>query len=138
MTSSRREDLKAILERRRHDIHTDVQNKMRAARTNGATHQERSGGMDDLDVRSDEDIDFALIQINAEILDRINDALARLERGEYGRCCDCDEDIPENRLRAMPFATRCRGCQEHFEGSSRRQRQFRSRDTGLSSEAFDR
>ena len=49
-----------------------------------------------------EDIEFALIQMKAETLNKINEALARLVAGTYGRCFECGEEISEARLRALP------------------------------------
>lgn len=40
----------------------------------------------------------------------INNALLRLEEGEYGYCEDCGDDIPEKRLELTPAAIRCVGC----------------------------
>jgi len=45
-------------------------------------------------------------------------ALDRLADGTYGICADCDEDIAPNRLRAVPWASRCIRCQEAFEAQS--------------------
>lgn len=42
-----------------------------------------------------------------ENLAKVNAALARLERGEYGECRECGEDIEEGRLNAVPYATLC-------------------------------
>lgn len=43
-------------------------------------------------------------------------ALAKLENGRYGRCEDCGDEIPATRLRAVPWARLCLGCQRAFEG----------------------
>ena len=45
----------------------------------------------------------------------IEEALARLEKDEYGICIDCDEQISERRLENFPYAARCIVCQEAFE-----------------------
>lgn len=37
-------------------------------------------------------------------------ALVRIERGEYGTCIACGEDIAPARLEALPTATRCIAC----------------------------
>ncbi|MCU0890324.1 MAG: TraR/DksA family transcriptional regulator [Sandarakinorhabdus sp.] len=37
-------------------------------------------------------------------------ALARIEKGEYGVCAECGEDIAPARLAALPTATRCIKC----------------------------
>ena len=52
------------------------------------------------------DLEFAPIQMKAETLDQINQALSRLDEGAYGYCLECGEEIPELRLRALPFAIR--------------------------------
>jgi RNA polymerase-binding transcription factor DksA len=50
-----------------------------------------------------------------EQLHRIQAAIDRLDRGEYGRCVECSGEIEPARLRAMPEVERCRQCQERFE-----------------------
>ena len=51
-------------------------------------------------------------------LDQVNQALARLDAGEYGECTSCGEPIAEARLKALPYATLCIQCAEEAEGSS--------------------
>jgi DnaK suppressor protein len=45
-------------------------------------------------------------------MQRIDAALARLERGEYGQCFDCGEAIDPRRLDADPAVTLCVACAE--------------------------
>lgn len=61
------------------------------------------------------DMDVALIVMESETLRRIDEALLRLEEGTYGICAACEETIAEARLKALPFATLCRECQEREE-----------------------
>lgn len=42
-------------------------------------------------------------------------ALKRIETGEYGTCEECAEPIGQARLQAVPYALRCRRCQERLE-----------------------
>ncbi len=42
----------------------------------------------------------------------VNDALERIEDGEYGLCLNCEEDINPKRLNAVPWAKYCLTCQE--------------------------
>ncbi|MGO9798917.1 MAG: TraR/DksA family transcriptional regulator [Candidatus Binatus sp.] len=70
---------------------------------------------DDLDVaRSLEDIetDAGLIERYEFQLKAIDAALSRLERGRYGICEKCKEEIPLERLKAVPFAAYCIDCQK--------------------------
>jgi DnaK suppressor protein len=83
-----------------------------------------------------DDIEFALIQMKSETLIKINDALTRLEQDNYGNCFECGEEIAEKRLRALPFAVRCKDCEEARETTEKRERQIASR-RGASSLFFD-
>jgi DnaK suppressor protein len=62
-------------------------------------------------------MDFALMEMESETLRKIDEALLRLDEGTYGVCSECDESISEMRLKALPFASLCRGCQEQAEES---------------------
>lgn len=44
-------------------------------------------------------------------LTEVEDALARLRAGRYGRCVDCGHPISPERLEALPHAARCIDCQ---------------------------
>jgi DnaK suppressor protein len=41
------------------------------------------------------------------LLSEVQAALKRIEDGTYGRCVVCGEPIPEKRLEAIPWASRC-------------------------------
>jgi DnaK suppressor protein len=64
-------------------------------------------------------MDFALMEMESETLRKIDDALFRLQAGSYGVCAECGGKIAEARLRALPFATLCRDCQEQEEEAAR-------------------
>ncbi|MGK7346215.1 MAG: TraR/DksA family transcriptional regulator [Candidatus Nitrospinota bacterium M3_3B_026] len=48
-------------------------------------------------------------------LRKITDALARMDKGEYGVCVECGEDIPKKRLTVLPYSSLCVECQEKME-----------------------
>ena len=50
-----------------------------------------------------------------EELEAIDGALARIAIGEYGRCTECGELIPQGRLEALPTATTCIHCAPRHE-----------------------
>ena len=58
---------------------------------------------------------IAFAEMAAQALRHVDRALARLERGDYGSCTDCNEKISHKRLTALPFALRCRECEEMRE-----------------------
>ncbi|MEG3068543.1 MAG: TraR/DksA C4-type zinc finger protein [Syntrophaceticus schinkii] len=45
----------------------------------------------------------------------INDALGRITEGNYGICEGCGEEIPEERLEAMPSTTFCYQCRQKLD-----------------------
>jgi DnaK suppressor protein len=105
----RRDALGRMLRERQIEL-SDRMRKLRAT-----LPLERAEVRDAEEQRMDEfvrDMDFALMEMESETLRRIDEALLRLEGGTYGVCAGCDEPIVEARLRALPFATLCRDCQE--------------------------
>ncbi len=121
-------ELKRILEDRRKEILAEVQHKMRDVRADASGEGQGvldAGETSEADIQ--EDIEFALIQMKAETLNKINEALARLEEGDYGNCFECGEEIGEQRLRALPFAVRCKDCEEAREIAEQRERQSQRR-----------
>jgi DnaK suppressor protein len=68
-----------------------------------------------LHARVDDGIDFTVIQVKSMQIANIEWALRRLQEGSYGRCADCNGEIACQRLAAIPFARRCRECQEAAE-----------------------
>jgi len=51
-----------------------------------------------------------------KFLNHIEQALQRVESGDYGNCIDCQIPIPGERLEAVPTATRCVPCKEKADG----------------------
>jgi DnaK suppressor protein len=124
MDRSRYDELKRILEGRRREILSEVHGKMRDVRSEGA-NSTTHGVLDAAETSEadiQEDIEFALIQMKAETLHKIEEALRRLEEGTFGYCFECGEEISERRLRALPFAVRCRNCEEARELEQQRER----------------
>jgi DnaK suppressor protein len=123
--STRYAELKRMLEDRRQEIHAEVQGKMRDVRAEGTWGGKLNEVLDAVESSEadiQEEIEFALIQMKSETLNKINDALSRLEQGNYGNCFECAEEIAEKRLRALPFAVRCKDCEEARENAEQRER----------------
>jgi DnaK suppressor protein len=124
MNKARYEDLKQMLEERRRQILSQVHEKIRDVRTENVSGKANTvldpGESSEAGIQ--EDIEFALIQMKAETLNKINEALGRLEEGAYGNCFECGEEISHQRLRALPFAVRCIDCEEARENAQKRER----------------
>jgi len=61
---------------------------------------------------SDADRQDAVIEALQAQEDAVVRALGRLDAGTYGRCVDCDTELPDERLEARPDAARCVNCQQ--------------------------
>jgi DnaK suppressor protein len=132
MTDTRIEELKQVLGERRRRLQRDLDTKLLDARTNTSAEGE-SRGLDTAetsDADLQQDLGIALIEMSAEALRRIDDAVARLASGAYGCCAECGDEISQKRLEALPFALRCRECEEAFEISTRRSHSLAHRRTG--------
>jgi DnaK suppressor protein len=129
MANDRYVELKKILEERRREILNEVQEKMRDVRAVGASG-EGQGVLDAAETSEadiQDDIELALIQMKSETLHKIEEALARLDEQTYGYCFECGDEISERRLRALPFAVRCKDCEEAREIAEQRERQLSQR-----------
>jgi DnaK suppressor protein len=123
MDRDRYAELKRILEERRREIMSAVQDKIRDVRSESANNP-TIGVLDAAETSEadiQDDIEFALIQMKAETLNKIEEALRRLEENTFGYCFECGEEISERRLRALPFAVR-QGLRRGAEVAQRRER----------------
>ena len=127
---NRYNELRQMLEERRRELMNEVQGKIRDVRTDGSKDREVFDQGESSEVDIQEDIEFALIQMKSETLNKINEALRRLEEGTYGNCFECGEEIAEARLRALPFAVRCKDCEEARETAEQRERMQAQKRSG--------
>lgn len=97
------------------------------SRVLGAAHDIVEGDVDDGELSSaagdqhladhasemlDREVDESLEE-NAELIVRdIDQALRKIEDGTYGKCERCGQDIPVERLDAVPYATLCVSCKQ--------------------------
>jgi DnaK suppressor protein len=73
------------------------------------------------------DLDMSLLQMRAQAVERIDEALTRLASDRYGICAVCGLEIAERRLRAVPFAVRCTRCEDRREENEDRFRETAKR-----------
>lgn len=82
----------------------------------------KDDGRDTYDLASDErdrEINMILSDRDQEKLMAIEDALSRIDEGEYGICEECEEEIGVGRLKVMPFTRLCVRCQEDHERNAK-------------------
>src|SRR5690554_1486847 len=64
--------------------------------------------------------DLALQDAKPLLRDKIDEALERIDRGDYGSCMFCGREIPMARLEALLYAVNCLHCQEQLENEENR------------------
>ena len=56
------------------------------------------------------EMELQLLTEEGNVLHLIEEALRRLQAGEFGICHDCNKEIPEGRLEVRPYAVYCVKC----------------------------
>jgi DnaK suppressor protein len=121
---ARHRDLQAMLHDRQRELEDVLRHRVRQLPSDGPT-----GGLDETEhaeAHYQEHLEVALIRMKGETLQRVREALVRLDAGEYGYCAECRGEIAERRLRALPFAVRCTACEESHEQRAARERRLAS------------
>ena len=106
------------------DLLFDVQRMERAIRTAEKGLEKlfdegtEGAGRDPADVGStnfERDQEMSLVQNARDMLDQAQNALRRLDSGQYGWCEVCGQPIGKDRLIAFPRATLCMACKQREE-----------------------
>jgi DnaK suppressor protein len=106
----------AVLKQMLEDRRRDIQERLRSLRESLPAQVAEVRDAEEQSVEDFvQDVELALMEMKSETLAQIDEAIRRLERGDYGTCAHCEREIPEVRLKALPFATLCRECQENEE-----------------------
>ena len=66
------------------------------------------------------EMELRMLSEDGDVLKLIEEALKRLENGEYGRCQECGEPISEGRLKSRPYAVFCVKCKTKHEEQAKR------------------
>ncbi|MDW7971658.1 MAG: TraR/DksA C4-type zinc finger protein [Thermodesulfovibrio sp.] len=113
----RKNRLKKMLNKMKEQILQEDREEIKKFQT-GEKKQIVETVMDDADLSAidlSEDISLKQLSAHRDILKKIEEALRKLEEGTYGICEMCGDEIPEERLKILPFAIYCRDCQEKIE-----------------------
>jgi DnaK suppressor protein len=72
-------------------------------------------------MESDRSFELRIRGRERKLMDKVNEALARIEDGTYGFCAGCGCEIAMKRLRARPVATYCIDCKTSQEQQEKEQ-----------------
>ena len=85
-------------------------------------HRDRADIGDSLDESTEESIASTQLRLRDRekfLLNKIEEALSRMDEGVYGECFECGEEIAFLRLKARPVAELCIDCKQESERSER-------------------
>lgn len=110
---------KPKLEEFRQILHEQMEQLLRdAERTVTEMNDEKTNFPDPTDrasLESDRNFELRIRDRERKLINKIREALDRLEEGEFGVCESCGEEIGEARLRARPVTTLCIECKTEQE-----------------------
>jgi DnaK suppressor protein len=69
---------------------------------------------------AERDIAVQILDRESTLVRRLRSAMGRIDDGSYGICLECEEEIAPKRLKAIPWAELCIGCQERADASRKR------------------
>ena len=110
---------KSLLLRQRQALHDIAASGAQGAET-VELDQTRVGRVSRMDALQQQAMSQEALRRRQIALQNINDALARIETGDYGYCVDCGEDIAEGRLEIDPAGPLCVNCARKLELVPRR------------------
>ena len=114
-----RQRLEAMRHELRSELEADVAVLARDVEDKG---EDTTPSQHPADVASDlyarEELVAEEVNLRRELRD-VDDALARIDQGAYGRCIDCGDAIAAERLEVLPAAARCITCQRAADRSGR-------------------
>ena len=112
MDSKQQQQFKEQLEQMKADIIADVEQTL-------SDMTSQSGNIPDPNDRatmeSDRSFELRLRGRERKLLDKIDEAIARIDDGTYGICAECGEEIRIKRLEARPVAKFCINCKTRQE-----------------------
>lgn len=108
------DELKQMLLSQKEEILKEISKSIKSGADNAAG--EPTGDIyDQASSERDRELGLLLSDRERQKLHQVDEALLRLEEGEYGICEECEEEIPLGRLKAMPFTRHCVKCKADLE-----------------------
>ena len=100
------------------------------------TYEKRPDPMDWAVQERDREMNLRIRERDCSLLEEIVKALIRIERGTYGICLLCEDEIGIERLKASPVTRLCIACQKKTEARSKSRLRMQMRPPGETDEAW--
>jgi DnaK suppressor protein len=109
------QEIKVILEKLKEDTLREIRKSVKNGTEAVAAIEPGGDIYDQASSERDRELGLLLGDREREKIHNIDEALLRIDDGDYGICEECDEDIPLGRLKAMPFTRHCVKCKSDLE-----------------------
>lgn len=109
------QEIRMILEKLKEDTLREIRKSVKKGTEAVAAIEPGGDIYDQASSERDRELGLLLGDREREKIHSIDEALLRIDDGEYGICEECDEDIPLGRLKAMPFTRHCVKCKSDLE-----------------------
>jgi DnaK suppressor protein len=117
------DEMKGILLKMKEETLHEIRKSLKSG--SDITTGEPSGDIyDQASSERDRELGLLLGDREREKLRNIDEALLKVEEGEYGICEECEEEIPLGRLKVMPFARYCVKCKADIEKQQAQTKRF--------------
>jgi DnaK suppressor protein len=81
-------------------------------RRDGIAIERAPDALDEVQLAAERELTTRGLERGSNLMRNVRAALWRIDEGSYGTCLECEEEISQKRLRAVPWATLCITCQE--------------------------
>ncbi len=109
MTKTQLNHFRKVLEAKRNELLAGTSDREEILIENAAEEFDR------LQQQMNRELAIRNLDRGSKLLKEVKAAIARLDGDAFGICLRCDEEIPEKRLNALPWAAYCVPCQEAMD-----------------------
>lgn len=109
MAINKKKEAKKVLDTKRRELLSGTSDREEILIENAAEDFDR------LQQQMNREVAIRNLDRESKLLKEVHAALKRVDDGSYGVCLRCEEEIPEKRMKAVPWAAYCVGCQETIE-----------------------
>ena len=108
-TINKKKEARKVLDAKRRELLSGTSDREEILIENAAEDFDR------LQQQMNREVAIRNLDRESKLLKEVQAAMNRVEEGTYGICLRCEEEIPEKRMKAVPLAAYCVGCQETIE-----------------------
>ena len=108
------DEIKALLLKMKEETINEIRKSLKSG-SDIPTNEPSGDIYDQASSERDRELGLLLDDREREKLRNIDEALLKIEEGEYGICEECEEEIPLGRLKIVPFARYCVKCKADIE-----------------------